>query len=175
MLVGLTIPTRPPRHQGRESNSRSTVEHELWPVKELMSFKHIVPSRGANNEPMSQWANVANSSHYPVTNHPMGKDTVSSMWASSKQQPEQIPFDVRVATLMPIYRDYEQAKKREYGDHVWEVEQASCTPLPLGAWVIFFQWLADMLSYKNNLTYDKTLAWLRCTPASISYSVVHPW
>ena len=35
----------------------------------------------------------------------------------------------RSSSIQSFYRRHEQEKKREYGDRVWEIDQASFTPL----------------------------------------------
>ena len=89
-------------------------------------------------------------------------------------------FDVRVfhpnapsycnLTIPSIYRRHEQEKKREYGDHVCEVEKASFTPIVFATTggmgkeaTVFYRQLTDLLSHKSNLKYSTTLAWMRCT------------
>ena len=83
-------------------------------------------------------------------------------------------FDVRVfhpnapsyhsLSIQSLYRHYEQEKKMEYGDHVWEIEQASFTPLVfattegMGRERPFLSQTADLLSHRNNVTYNTTLA-----------------
>ena len=95
-------------------------------------------------------------------------------------------FDVRVfhpnapsyrsSSIQSLYRRHEQEKKREYGDRVREIEQASFTPLVFATTggmgreaSIFYRRLADLLSHRNNVTYNTTLAWLRCT---LSFSLL---
>ena len=95
-------------------------------------------------------------------------------------------FDVRVfhpnapsycgSSIHSLYWRHEQEKKREYGDRVREVEYASFTPLIFATTggmgkeaTIFYHRLADLLSHKSKVTYDITLAWLRCT---LSFSLL---
>ena len=96
-------------------------------------------------------------------------------------------FDVRVfhpnvpsyhgSSIHSLYRRHEQEKKkREYGDCVREAEHASFTPLVFATnggmgkkATIFYCRLADLLSRKSKVTYDITLAWLRCT---LSFSLL---
>ena len=95
-------------------------------------------------------------------------------------------FDVRVfhpntqsyrhSSIPAIYRRYEQAKKREYGDRIREVESASFTPLVFATTggrgreaTVFYKHLADLVSTKNNTAYSKTMAWMRCT---LSFSLL---
>ena len=80
------------------------------------------------------------------------------------------------STIPSIYRHHEQEKKREYGDHVREVEKASFTPLVFattGAMgreaTVFYRRLADLLSHKSNMIYATILAWIRCT---LSFSLL---
>ena len=104
-------------------------------------------------------------------------------------------FDVRVfhlnapsyrnSNIPSIYRRHEQAKKREYGDRVREVELVSFTPLVFATTggmgreaTIFYRRLADLLSRKNTVTYSTTLGLdqkhIIIFPASVSNGV-HPW
>ena len=95
-------------------------------------------------------------------------------------------FDVRVfhpnapsyrnSNIPSIYRRHEQAKKREYGDRVREVELASFTPLVFATTggmgreaTIFYRRLADLLSRKSTVAYSTTLAWIRST---LSFSLL---
>ena len=95
-------------------------------------------------------------------------------------------FDVRVfhpnapsyrnSNIPFIYRRHEQAKKREYGDRVREVELASFTPLVFATTggmgreaTIFYRRLADLLSRKSTVAYSTTLAWIRST---LSFSLL---
>ena len=89
-------------------------------------------------------------------------------------------FDIRVfhpnaqsyrhSTIPAAYRRHELAKKREYGDRIRQVEMASFTPLVFSTTgglgreaTTFYKRLADLMSTKNNTTYSKTIAWIRCT------------
>jgi len=95
-------------------------------------------------------------------------------------------FDVRVfhpnapsyrgSSIQSLYWHHKQEKKREYGDCVQEVEHAFSTPLVFATTggmgkeaTIFYRRLADLSSHKSNVTYDTTLAWLRCT---LSFSLL---
>ena len=95
-------------------------------------------------------------------------------------------FDVRVfhpnapsyrgSSIQSLDRCHEQEKKREYGDRVQEVEHASFTSLVFATTggigkeaTIFYPRLADLLSCRSKVTYDITLAWLRCT---LSFSLL---
>ena len=82
----------------------------------------------------------------------------------------------RSSSIQSLYRRHEQEKKREYGDRVREIEQASFTPRVFATTggmgreaSIFYRRLADLLSHRNNVTYNTTLAWLRCT---LSFSLL---
>ena len=75
----------------------------------------------------------------------------------------------RNTSIPSVYRCHEQQKKREYGDHVREVELASFTPLVFSTTggmgketVTFYRCLSELLSRHNTMTYSSTLAWLRC-------------
>ena len=95
-------------------------------------------------------------------------------------------FDVRVfhpnapsyrhTSIPTMYRKHEQAKKREYGDRIREVEMASFTPLVFATTggmgreaTAFYKRLADLLANKNNVAYSTTMAWMRC---SLSFSLL---
>lgn len=95
-------------------------------------------------------------------------------------------FDVRVfhpnaqsyrhSSISSLYRRHEQAKKREYGDRIREVENGSFTPLVFSTTggmgreaTLFYKRLADNLSEKRNIEYSKTMAWMRCT---LSFSLL---
>ena len=90
-------------------------------------------------------------------------------------------FDVRVFNpLAPsnrnqshvhaaTYRKHELEKKRAYQQRVQEVEHSSFTPLVLsvtgGMGVeasLFYKRLSSLLAQKWDITYNKTLCWLRC-------------
>ena len=67
------------------------------------------------------------------------------------------------------YKKHEQAKKREYGQCVREVEHGVFTPLVLSSTgglgreaTIFFKRLADMISLKQHHPYSVVMGWLRC-------------
>ena len=70
----------------------------------------------------------------------------------------------------------QQAKKREYGDRIREVEMASFTPLVFATTggmgreaSAFYRRLADLMAAKNNSTYSTTMAWMRCV---LSFSLL---
>ena len=67
------------------------------------------------------------------------------------------------------YRRHEQAKKREYGQRVREIERGVFTPLVLSTWggmgkeaATFYKRLADLLSSKRQNPYPAVMGWLRC-------------
>ena len=75
----------------------------------------------------------------------------------------------RQTSLQAVYRRHEQEKKRQYDQHVREVEHATFTPLVLSstggmgkAATVFYQRLASMLGEKRGIQYSKTIGWLRC-------------
>ena len=85
-------------------------------------------------------------------------------------------FDVRVfhpnapsycnTSVPSLYRRHEAQKKREYGDRVREVEQASFTPLVFATTggmgreaIVFYRRLADHLSRRGS-SYSQTLAFI---------------
>ena len=75
-----------------------------------------------------------------------------------------------------LYRRHEAQKKREYGDRVREVEQASFTPLVFATTggmgreaIVFYRRLADHLSRRGSTSYSQTLAFIRCT---LSFSLL---
>jgi len=74
------------------------------------------------------------------------------------------------SSIPSLYRCQEQQKKREYGDHIREVEQASFTPLVFATTggmrkeaMVFYGRLVSLLSHRNSTAYSHTLAWMRCT------------
>ena len=95
-------------------------------------------------------------------------------------------FDVRVfhpnarsycqSSIPSLYRRQELQKKREYGDRIREVEQASFTPLVFTTTggmgkeaVVFYRHLSDLLSRRSSTTYSRTLAWMKC---ALSFSLL---
>ena len=88
-------------------------------------------------------------------------------------------FDVRVfhpnassyrsMSLQAAFRRHEQAKKREYGERVREVEHGVFTPLVLSTTgglgseaTTFYKRLADLISSKQQKHYSNVMCWLRC-------------
>ena len=87
-------------------------------------------------------------------------------------------FDVRVfypnasSNRSPdssVYRRHEQAKKREYGQRIREVERGVFTPLVLSTTggmgreaTTFYKLLADMIAQKRQHPYPVVMGWLRC-------------
>ena len=88
-------------------------------------------------------------------------------------------FDVRVfnpcarsnrhTTLQATYKRHEQEKKRQYDQRVREIEQSTFTPLVFSASggmgraaTTCYKRLAAMISEKKNITYNKTISWIRC-------------
>ena len=76
----------------------------------------------------------------------------------------------RNTSIAALYRRREQAKKREYGDKIREVEHASFTPLVFSTTkglsketTIAYRRLAELLATKRGTEYGTTLAWMRCT------------
>ena len=95
-------------------------------------------------------------------------------------------FDVRVfhpnaqsyhhSSISSLYRRHEQAKKREYGDRIREVENGSFTPLVFTTTggmgreaTLFYKRLTDQICEKKNTMYSKTMSWIRCT---LSFSLL---
>ena len=95
-------------------------------------------------------------------------------------------FDVRVfhpnassnrsGKLSAVYKRHEDAKKREYGQRVLDVEHGVFTPLVLSTTggmgreaTTFNKRLTDMLSSKRNLPYSTLMGWLRC---KISFAIL---
>ena len=89
-------------------------------------------------------------------------------------------FDIRVfhpnaqsyrqTSIQNLYRRHEQAKKREYGDRIIEVENGSFTPLVFATTggmgreaTLFYRRVADQISTKRDTPYSRTMAWIRCT------------
>ena len=75
----------------------------------------------------------------------------------------------RHPSIPAMYRRHEQAKKREYGDRICEVEMASFIPLVFATTggmgreaSAFYRRLADLMAAKNNSTYSTTMALMRC-------------
>ena len=74
-------------------------------------------------------------------------------------------------------------RKKEYGDCVREVEQASFTPFMFATTgdmgreaVVFYRRLADHLSHRTSTSYSRTLDWIRCTLSfSLFSNNVHTW
>eukprot|EP00731_Ephydatia_muelleri_P016081 Em0009g505a len=93
-------------------------------------------------------------------------------------------FDVRVfhpnassyvsKPLSALFRTHEQAKKREYGQRIRDVEQGVFTPLVFstsGAMgTTFYKRLADLLSDKQDKAYSLIMGWLRCR---LSFAILH--
>ena len=88
-------------------------------------------------------------------------------------------FDVRVfypnassnrsTATSSAYRRHEQAKKRQYGQRVREMEHGVFTPLVFSSTggmgreaITFYKRLADMLSQKRQHPYPTVMGWLRC-------------
>ena len=86
-------------------------------------------------------------------------------------------FDVRVfhpnapsyrnTSIAALYRKQEQAKKREYGDRIREVEHALFTPLVFSTTgglskenTKAYRRLAELLATKRGTECDTTLAWM---------------
>ena len=79
------------------------------------------------------------------------------------------------------YRRHEQAKKRQYGQRVHDIERGVFTPLVLlnnrgmgKEATIFYKRLADMIAQKSQLSYPMVMGWLRCrlSFASIRSSIM---
>ena len=71
--------------------------------------------------------------------------------------------------LSSLFRTHEQAKKREYGQRIRDVEHGVFTPLVFstsGAMgreaTTFYKQLADLLSDKQDKAYSLIMGWLRC-------------
>ena len=88
-------------------------------------------------------------------------------------------FDVRVfypnassnrsSDPSAAYRKHEQAKKREYGQRIREIEHGVFTPLVLSTTggmgreaTTFYRRLADMTASKRQQPYPTVMGWLRC-------------
>ena len=83
----------------------------------------------------------------------------------------------RHSSIQSLYRQHELTKKRDYGDRIREIENGSCTPLVFVTTggmgqeaTLFYKRLADLIADKENTTYYKTTAWIRCT---LSFSLLH--
>ena len=75
----------------------------------------------------------------------------------------------RKKELFALYRMHENAKKREYGVRICEVELGDFTPLVLSTTgrmarecTIFYKHLADHLTEKRKTNYSHMMRWLRC-------------
>ena len=75
----------------------------------------------------------------------------------------------RSTNATSVYRRHEQAKKREYGQRIREVERGVFTPLVLSTnggmgreASTFYKRLADLLSQRRQQTYSTVMGWLRC-------------
>ena len=86
-------------------------------------------------------------------------------------------FDVRVFFYpnapsnrsLDAYRRHEQAKKREYGQRVRDIERGVFTPLVLSTnggmgkeATTFYKRLADMIAQKRQHPYSMVMGWFRC-------------
>ena len=75
----------------------------------------------------------------------------------------------RHGSLAVVYRRHELEKKRQYEQRVRDVERASFTPLVMStmggmgkAASTFYKRLTSMLSEKRDISYEKTMNWIRC-------------
>ena len=75
----------------------------------------------------------------------------------------------RSTTTSSAYRRHEQAKKREYGQRIREVEHGVFTPLVFSSTggmgreaATFYKRLANMISQKQQHPYPSMMGWLRC-------------
>ena len=78
-------------------------------------------------------------------------------------------FSNRSTVVSSIYRRHEQAKKREYGQRVHDVEHGMFTPLVLSSnggrgkeATTFYKCLTDMIAQKRQHPYSTVMGWLRC-------------
>ncbi len=78
-------------------------------------------------------------------------------------------FSYRSLSLQAAFRRHEQAKKREYGERVREVEHGVFTPLMLSTTgglgreaTTFYKRLADLITSKQQKHYTNVMGWLRC-------------
>ena len=95
-------------------------------------------------------------------------------------------FDIRVfhpdaqsyhhSSIQSLYRQHELTKRRGYGDRIREIENGSFTSLVFATTggmgqeaTSFYKRLADVIADKENTTYSKTMAWIRCT---LSFSLL---
>ena len=100
---------------------------------------------------------------------------VSGFWNRSQDA----FFDIRIfhpnassyhsMSLQAAFHLHEQAKKREYGERVREVEHGVFTPLVLSTTgglgheaITFYKRLADLISSKQQKPYSNVMCWLRC-------------
>ena len=75
----------------------------------------------------------------------------------------------RSKSLGALYKQHENAKKREYSARIREVERGVFTPLVLSTaggmareCTTFFRRLADSLASKRDVPYSTIMGWLRC-------------
>ena len=73
----------------------------------------------------------------------------------------------RRGPLASVYRRHKQEKKRQYEQHVQEVEHATFTPLVMSTTggmgktaTTFYKRLASMISDKRDISYSKTVNWI---------------
>ena len=72
-------------------------------------------------------------------------------------------------SLQAAFRRHEQAKKKEYGERVRDIEHSVFSPLVLSTTgglgreaTTFYKRLADLISSKQQKHYSNIMCWLRC-------------
>ena len=80
--------------------------------------------------------------------------------------------------MQRLIRRHEQAKKREYGERIREIEHGVFTPLVLSTTggmgreaTTFYKRLADLIAQKRQHPYPTVMGWLRCR---LSFASLEP-
>lgn len=143
--------------------------------------------------------------HNVATEPPMEQPlTGETLTAHSANSDDNVRLDIRAGTIHRMhfwmygvfylntpsncstddYRKHKQAKKREYGQRVQEVECVVFTPLVLSSnggmgkeATIFYERLPDMIAPKRQHRYSMVMGWLRCwiSFASLRSNNVYSW
>ncbi len=131
---------------------------------------------GVTTEPHLQSLSGETMSHRSA-NTEVGARLDIAMYGFWGSRFEKAFLDVRVncaqlnrhGSLGSVYRRHEQEKKRQYKQRVQEIEHATFTSLvrsKMGgmgkAAMTFYKRLASMLSEKRDVSYGKTMNWIRC-------------
>ena len=133
---------------------------------------------GVSTEPHLQSLSGESMSHRSV-NTEVGARLDVAMYGFWGSRFEKAFLDVRVfnpsaqsnrhGSLAAVYRRHELEKKRQYEQWVRDIERATFTPLVMSttggmgkAASTFYKRLASMLSEKRDVSYGKTMNWIRC-------------